>query len=226
METYTRSWKDKDGKKQTEVCHEPYVYEDLFEEPTEENLRALVGGRPSPGSRAADDAALGRPARSRGTTKTREAATDDWEDDTDQRTYAGDKKPARTRKSSDTVGEEPPARTVRRGRQEEEPEEQEEPARRPARGAPARGRDDTQRVTRRPRTEEPEEADEPETPPRRAARTSAESTRAPATRRGAAVEDDDPPFDPDPPRRGREAVADEDSVGKGAPRRASLRGRR
>jgi hypothetical protein len=51
LRQYTRSWKDQEGKKHTENCFEPFVYEELIEVPTIEALRALVGAEPPPGSK-------------------------------------------------------------------------------------------------------------------------------------------------------------------------------
>jgi len=55
---YVREWTDRDKKRHTENCSEPYDYEKLFEAPDTEKLRAIVGGRPTPGSRQHDRAAL------------------------------------------------------------------------------------------------------------------------------------------------------------------------
>lgn len=81
MEAYTRTWKDRDGKKHTEVCHEVLDYEDIFGEPDAEQIRALVGGEPVPGSRAHERSALGRAAVSRKSAGRR--ANDDDDDDDD-----------------------------------------------------------------------------------------------------------------------------------------------
>ncbi len=150
MQSYTRSWKDKDGKKHSENCDEPYEYENLFEEPTTDKLRAIVGGAPAPGSRAHEERELGggrgdrsrpsrgrsrddedeKPARGRRATKD----DDDWEDADDDLPFDPDEKPARGR-----AAKEEPARG-RRGKPEpaeEEPAEESRPARRrpPARSA-------------------------------------------------------------------------------------------
>lgn len=92
LKTYQREWKDKDGKKQHEDCSVPYDYLALFEEPTTEALRAMVGGKAPAGSRAYEREALkeepaARPSRRAAPAPAREpekAEADDWEaaDDT------------------------------------------------------------------------------------------------------------------------------------------------
>lgn len=79
LATYQREWVDRENKVHVEDCSQPYDYEALFQEPTAESLRALVGGRPTPGSTAANREALSRPAARRD--------RDDWEDADAQGTY-------------------------------------------------------------------------------------------------------------------------------------------
>lgn len=210
MATYVRSWKDREGKKHTEVCSEPFVYEEVFDEPTEESLLALVGGDPVPGSRAANERELGarRGTSSRGGSTERPARRgakeDDWEGADDSRRFG------RGRAAGpDDADDAPPARPARRGRNTEDVQDVES------------------RPARRGRAAEPDDNDDAP-PPRRAARRSAEpddAGDAPPPRRRAAPEpaDDDPPprrtarrtAEPDdtpPPRRGRGAPepADDD----------------
>lgn len=179
LATYIRTWKDKEGKKQSENCSEPYDYEELFEEPDADSLRALVGGDPVPGSRAHERKALGSQA---GSTRRRgRADADDADDD-----------PPQTPRSRGRATEyEAPARSERmRGRaapadHDDDPDGDPEPAAR----TPARAR--------RGAVEE----DAP--PPRRgaASRRPAVEDDAPPPRRGAASrrpaasepDDDDPP---------------------------------
>lgn len=214
MATYVRTWKDREGKKHTEVCSDPYVYEEVFDEPTEESLLAIAGGEPVPGSRAANDRELGsrssRPARGRA------SRDDDWDDADDNRGFGkDDDPPARGRRRS-AESDDPPARPARGRSREPEPED--EPAPRAARrgraepedDAPVRGRpsrraaepesepEDDAPVRGRRRAAEPEEPEDDAPPPRRAAR-------------GRAAEPED-----DTPRRGRAAPREDD-----APRRAS-----
>lgn len=147
MATYVRSWKDKDGKKHTEACHEPFVYEDLFEEPTYEKLAAIVGASPMPGSRAAERHAHGEDAPARGS---RSAArtpprtsrpardADGWDDDdADQRAYGDDEPPARGRRGRPAAEAEdsPPQRRGRPARPDAEDAEDAPRVRRPARQA-------------------------------------------------------------------------------------------
>lgn len=56
--TYETVYTDKNGKEHDVIGHEPFDYDELFPAPTEESLRAIVGGAPEPGSRAADRRAL------------------------------------------------------------------------------------------------------------------------------------------------------------------------
>lgn len=222
METYTRTWKDKEGKKHSENCDEPLVYEEIFEEPTTEALRALVGGDHTPGSRGQSEREVGRraPASRRGESEERagrgrreepesrgrpaargtpKKGDDDWSEDDDRAPFAVD-------------GEEddaPPPRRAVRGAA-------------PAAAAPARR-------GRAAPAEEAEAADEGEDdapPPRRASRTPAPSRRAAPTRGRAAPEepeeDDAPPPRRDAVRRTRpepEAVAPADRAGARRARR-------
>lgn len=179
MATYTRSWKDREGKRHTENCDEPYDYEKLFEEPTTEKLRALIGGSPAPGSRQQAERELGssrtRKRRDdadedeRPKARSRTAKDDDWEDADDEAPFDTDEPPRRgraaaPRRDAEEDAEEAPRRGVkttssavsRSGRRVEEPEEEEAPAPR----------------ARRARQEEPaeEEAEEAATPRRAAGR--------------------------------------------------------
>ena len=81
---YVREWTDKDKKRHTEDCSVPYDYEKLFEAPDVESLRAIVGGRPTPGSRAYEREQL--PAESgrrrgapRGAPEADDGQGDDWQ---------------------------------------------------------------------------------------------------------------------------------------------------
>lgn len=90
--TYTRSWKEKStGKTVTEKCYEPYDYATIFEEPTEESLRRLVGGEPSPGSRAQQEKEFGREGKpfTRARPQPKPADVDQWEDDDDGAAWEG-----------------------------------------------------------------------------------------------------------------------------------------
>lgn len=61
LATYTREWTDKEGKHHTEDCSEPFVYEEIFEEPTPENIAKQIGieYEAPPGSSRANEEALG-----------------------------------------------------------------------------------------------------------------------------------------------------------------------
>jgi hypothetical protein len=212
LATFHRSWKDKEGKKHEEDCDEVYAYEELFEEPTTELLRAVVGGQPAAGSREADNRALGRtsspsrPSRSE----------DDWEDDVDTKNYDGAKS-SRTKPA--------PAAATRRGRVAEAAEEDEEdeeeaapvPASRrgkaPAADAPAARRGAAKKAAEVEEDDEEEDEGPPFDTTPQSRRTTPVASRAPATapRRGRAaevVEDDDEEEEeaapePAPTRRGR-----------------------
>lgn len=108
---YVREWTDRDKKRHTEDCSEPYDYEKLFEAPDTEKLRAIVGGRPTAGSRQADRDALGDGAasRTRPGASRRRAADDDDSQDADgwQKPATGERMGARrgaTRGASDDHG--------------------------------------------------------------------------------------------------------------------------
>lgn len=240
MDTYTREWKDREGKRHSENCAEPFVYEEVFDEPTEESLLALVGGDPVPGSRAANERELGgrRGSSARGATAERPARRgakdDDWEDAGDTRRFGkgraadtddGDDQPParparRGRAAADDV-QDVEARPARRGRAAPEPEDDDPPPR--ARRGRAEPEDDTP-PPRRGRAA-PEPADD-DPPPRRGARRAAEpADDDPPPRRGRAAaepEDDAPPRrgarraaepedDAPPPRRGRAAPPEDDA---------------
>lgn len=81
--TYETVYIDSNKKSHDIIGHEVFDYDELFPRPTEQQLRALVGGKAEPGSREDDDAALGRRSPRRG-------SGDDWED----------KEPAPTRRIS------------------------------------------------------------------------------------------------------------------------------
>lgn len=69
---YIRVWTDKDGKEHEDNLAEPFDYEEMFEEPTAEELRAIVGGEPPPGSSAHTRKALEE-----------DDDADGWDDDSD-----------------------------------------------------------------------------------------------------------------------------------------------
>ena len=218
LATYTRSWKDREGKKHNENCSEPYVYEDIFEEPTAENLAAVVGADPQPGSRASNERELGRGSRGSGSSRTAgrssRSKSDDWEDDKEDRKFGrGSARKSRDEEPEDEAEEEeaprrparrgreePPARPARRSAKAEEPDEdaEDEAEDPPRRGRTARS-EPPARSTRTRRAEpedEPDEEDEEDEapPPRRAARPAAKTAAKPAARstsRRAPPEDDD-----------------------------------
>ena len=234
MESYVRTWKDREGKKHTENCAEPYVYEEVFDEPTEEALLAIAGGDPVPGSRAANDRELGaRSSRSSGDRPARRgrAADDDWEDAEDTRKFGRGKD---ADAAADDGDDEPPARPSRRRsaepeeaaptrsrtRRAAEPEDQDDPPARPSRRAAA---DDADEPPRRGRASRAEPEDAEEQPRRgRPSRQAPDDADEPPARRGrasrAAADDAD-----EPPRRGRAARPEPEDDDEPPPRRAAGR---
>ncbi len=203
----------KDNKKMTRevIGHEAFDYDELFPMPTEQQLRALVGGRPEPGSRDEEESA--------GRTSRRAPARD----------FDAPARPARSRpaRGEETIdpddlpdaGEEAEAPPPRRGAAA--------PARRAAAPAPAAAPARRTRAAAPPPEEEVYE-DEPEEeapPPRRAApavarRAAPAPAAAPARRAAppqrAARPDPEADQEEDPPQR---------SGGSLAERRRALRGR-
>lgn len=208
LETYTRSWKDREGKRHEEICHEPYNYEEIFDAPDSDAIRAIVGGEPPPGSREGDRRAIegrgssrgaARGSSSRGTSRSadrddppargrgrgRAASSDDWSDAEDNSSYG------------DAAGESP----TRRGRggasRGGDDADADPPARSRDRAAPSRGRssDDADG--------DGSDADDPPfdaDPPRGRGRSArgGEADDPPARRRGRGT---DPDPEPEPPRR-------------------------
>lgn len=238
MESYVRTWKDREGKKHTENCAEPYVYEEVFDEPTEESLLAIAGGDPVPGSRAANDRELGarsRPSSGRAARRGR-AADDDWEDAEDTRKFgrgkdadaaaddADDEPPARpSRRRSAEADAEEAAPTRSRTRRAAEPEDQDDPPARPSRRAAA---DDADEPPRRGRASRAEPEDAEEQPRRgRPSRQAPDDADEPPARRGrasrAAADDAD-----EPPRRGRASRPEPEDDDEPPPRRAAGRASR
>lgn len=202
LQTYVRNWKDREGKKHTEACFEVYDYEELFGEPDSEELRALMGTSPAPGSRAHEDRELGgRASTRRGRAEPEERPA---------RGGRSDWKEAGTKERMPTRG------TRRAAEPEDEPEDEPaEPARRPARGAAARP---AAPAARRGRAE-PEDEPEDEAPPPRRGAARAASAPAPRASTRRAARDEEPPFDPDDD-------PEDDRPAPGVGRRTSLRGKR
>lgn len=76
---FQRKFKDREGKVHKEDCSVPFVYEELFEEPDSEKLRAIVGGEPTPGSSKANRRAMDE--------------DDDWGDEDDDEEEDDDETP-------------------------------------------------------------------------------------------------------------------------------------
>lgn len=181
--TYERDYVDSQNKTQVIVGHEPVDYETVFPEQTEEQLRAIAGGKPDPGSRADDARGSRRPARGGG---------DGWDDDSRTAT----RRPARGRSEPDddqdgqderprgrTAARPAPARQTptRRARQAEPEDNDQDPddgAPPPRSAAPSQRR----APARRPAAE-PEQAEETDVPDSGRRPVSMASRRA-ALRRG------------------------------------------
>lgn len=151
LSEYVRTYKDKDGKKVTEDCSVPFEYEDIFDEPDADTLRAMFGGKAAPGSRKADEEELGS---RRSASKARKPVDDDADGDDDDWEDAG---------TSDT--DKKPTRSVRRTSAEDE-EKEETPPRRTAARTAAKPAGKPAATRRRVDTEEEEEEEEKPTPRR------------------------------------------------------------
>lgn len=183
--TYEAEYKyERDGKKQVKqiIGHEPFDYDVLFPMPTEQQLRAVVGGSPEPGSREDNEQHSSRRSARSG---------DDWDDN--------DRPPARAKRSSAVID---PDDNPETGIDPDEETEDDPPPRRAARGkaAPEPAPRRTARAAPKDEVEEDEEDDEvaedeeevdeeeeEAPPPRRAASNgSAKPTAKPAAKPASA----------------------------------------
>ena len=164
---YETEYTDKKDKVHVIIGHEPFDYDELFPMPTEQQLRALVGGAAEPGSRDDDDRTLGR---SRSSRPARSAPKDGWDDDAP---------PRRARASREEAEEEPAAApATRRGRaavaedppwddEDGDAEDADTPVRRTRAATTSRAvdtRDAPQRPTRRAAPARDEEEEPPARP--------------------------------------------------------------
>lgn len=124
--TYEREYQDKDGKTHVEKCHEPFDYEELFPEPDVDDILALVGGEPSPGSRASDGVSR-RSRRNR----------DD--DDEDEGKSSRSSRRSSRKRDEDEEEEDKPSRSSRRSRRGKDEDEEDS---RPSRSSRRSKRDD------------------------------------------------------------------------------------
>ncbi len=208
--TYETVYEYTDGqgkpKSKDIIGHEPFDYDALFPRPTEQQLRAIVGGSPDPGSREADDevrSSRGAPRASRG---------DDW-DAPATRLARGTPAPRGTPRRAAIDPDDLPDAGVDPDSLEAAVEEA-EAAVVPSRGRMA-GRPATpasRPAARRPAADpEPEEEpeEEPELPARRAAaRPAAPAPRVAARRPAADPEPEEgPPFEEEPEQPPRRAAA-------------------
>lgn len=176
LETYTRSWKDREGKKHTEKCYEPFDYEKIYGEPDIDKLMKIVGGEPSPGSTKANRRAL------------RDEEMDDenddvpWDEDEEDEEEQDEKPARRSRRSKKKEEDEEEERPTRRGRRsrntsEDEDEEEEKPTRRSRRSRRDEEDDEEEEKPKRRssrRRAKDEDEDEEEEKPRRRSRRSQE----------------------------------------------------
>jgi hypothetical protein len=197
---FERTYKDKEGKTHTEAGHEPYDYDAIYPAMTEAQIRALVGGSPAVGSRAADDASVGR---------TRRAPRRD-DDDAD----VAPNPRRRAARDADGDDEAPPRRRASR----ENDDDDTPPQRRRASREDASDDDDAPPARRRTAAPVDDTDDDAPAPRRRAAVRDAD---VPQRRSRPAVEDDDTqPFDAE----GDDDVAEEAPRRTTATRRAARRG--
>lgn len=185
METYVTEYTDQNGKKHEVIGSEPFDYDEIFPEPTEQQLRAIVGGKAEAGSRDDDDRELGRGRRggdrdddgfgdrgSRGArtaTRSRPARGGSREDDQPEEAEEAEQEERRPSRAATRSAptRSAPARTSRSSR--EEPEEEQDDAPQRPRAAATRSR---------PAREEAAEEAEDTPPPRRPAQSMAERRRA------------------------------------------------
>lgn len=190
---YETVYIDSKNKEHEVIGHEVFDYDELFPAMTEQQLRALVGGRAEPGSREDDERSTGRGApRGR-----------DWQDDDRGATRGRARPAARGRGAAEEPDDDgadddaPPARGARR------------PA--PSRSAPSRA---ATPARRRPVDDDadadaaPEDDAEQDTPPRTARRGAPAPRSAPARAAAPARRSRSEDTDDDPPQRGGASLAD------------------
>lgn len=171
---YVREWKDREGKTHTEECGEPYNYDELFEEPDTEQLRALVGGAPAAGSRREEDRELGRRERRRGSRDSDDRDNDNNGDRPERSSRRGRDRSA-TRDAEDWKDPDSPPWNESEGGDADggtngEPEQAPERGSRRRRGEPSpepEGRERGGRATRRSREGRDPEPPARESSPRR-----------------------------------------------------------
>lgn len=192
---YESEYTDKKDKVHVVLGHEVFDYDALFPLPTAQQLRAVVGGQPEPGSREDNDREDSRPAR-RAPAARGSSSGDGWDQQQSRRAPA--RAPARGREidpeDDPSVGAEaddtpPPRRAA--------PRAAAAPARAPARTAPRRAAPEPEGYDDEAGDGEGEPEVERRPPPRRAAapERDAPQRRAPIGRsapRAAEPEDDEP----------------------------------
>jgi len=205
--TYETEYVDQNKKKHPIIGHEVFDYGALFPRPTEQQLRAIVGGKAEPGSRE-DDARL--PARRAPAGRSRDEFDDDTadgapprrartavaatrgrsvappEEDAEEAEEAGEEAPRATRRHAPTARAATPATTRRAAPVVDDPNEEDdlpEPPPRATRTGAARAAATPARNTTRAARPDPEEADDAgdadaeEAAPRRDASSLAEKRR-------------------------------------------------
>lgn len=197
LETYVTTYIDKEDKEHEIIGYEPFDYDELFPAQTEQQIRALVGGKASAGSREDDDNELNR-GGSRGRADSRRSSSRDRDDRDDDRRPRGrgGREGWDDENADDDRQDRGRSRATRRGGDEDEDRGSRS---RPARSASRREPQDDDRNDdqREPQDDDPP----PERGTRRAARRGADeggdeptSTRRQAPRRREPeAADDDPP---------------------------------
>lgn len=162
------------------IGHEPCEYDELFPMPTEQQLRAIVGGRPEAGSREEADGVSDRRSSGRG------RAADGWDDGqqaaprTRAAGHAPAPAPAPARRTFAAAAAPAPSAATRRPTRaapEQEGEEADEVPQRSATRAPVRAAPPT-RAAPPPRGRAAPEQDEEEDAPQRSAVNLADRRRA------------------------------------------------
>jgi hypothetical protein len=123
IKKFVRSFKDREGNRQTEDCSVPYEYENIFEEPDGEALREFAKAAPTPGSRKAVAAELDDDLDSE------DADSVPWDVDEEEEKPAA-QKTRRRAVDEDEEEEAPAAKKPAVKEVDEEEEEEERPARR------------------------------------------------------------------------------------------------
>lgn len=199
LETYESEYVDQNGKRHEVIGHEVFDYDELFPEPTEQQLRAIVGGKAEPGS-LEDDQNETRSMRGRAAERSRagRGGRDEQDDDEQDDRRETRSRPARGRGRDEDAQdvdyqESPRSRAAGRGRVRDADPADDEDAQdvRSERGArrarPTRDTDDEPQQQRRVATRRaapPAEPDDDRNDDRPPPRSQSMADRRRALRRG------------------------------------------